>query len=90
MKTKVKFYVNEQTFEKLGFEDFEGAKEIGIYKDVFAVFEDITEGENMLLGYSKIGQHSQVHKDYIKESREAEKHEYEELEKELIEIGYEL
>lgn len=90
MKTKVKFYVNERTFESLGFGDFTGAKEAKIYKDIFAVFPEHKESENTLLGYSHIGQHSEIHLEYIKESREAEKHEYEDLYNELKSIGYDI
>jgi hypothetical protein len=59
-------------------------------KDLFAYFPEQIEGDNLCLSYSHIGQHSVCHRDYYRESRKATKEEYNDLYRELLEIGYEI
>ena len=62
-------------------------------KEVFAVFPDNTYpyDSNMVEGYAHVGQHTLIHKLYIKEARPARKDEYQNLLIELIDlIGYKL
>ncbi len=60
--------------------------------DLFAYFPKINESwDNKLkLGYSNIGQHSEVHVDYAKRSKKASFEQYKELKTELEAIGYKL
>lgn len=55
--------------------------------EVFAAFINITEGNNMILSYQHIGQHSECSLEYVKECKEAE--DYEDLLNELVnDVGY--
>ena len=56
--------------------------------DVLAVFPDIRDGV-YVLSYSHIGQHGQLHTDYLPKLRKATPQEYAELKTELVcLIGY--
>lgn len=56
--------------------------------DLYALFVEQSNGK-YLQGYSHIGQHSDIHVDYVVESRLANKDEYQDLLQELKQIGYE-
>lgn len=62
-----------------------------------ALFPEETESKNCILGYTHIGQHSEIHKEFlIDDSKEdyfvttATKEEYNDLYNELLSIGYDL
>lgn len=77
--TDIKFYVNNTN------KDFN--------PEVFAIFLNEVNpfNGNLFLGYAHIGQHSEYHFDYIKESKEATENEYKDLYNELTNIvGYNL
>ena len=57
--------------------------------DLYAFFTETILG-NLGESYSHIGQHSQCHINYVKESRKATKKEYKDLMLELQNIGYHL
>lgn len=62
-------------------------------QEVYAVFPEnrYPYDSNMFEGYAHIGQHTMIHKLYIKESRPARKDEYQNLLIELIDlVGYKL
>ena len=65
------------------------------HKSVLAVFpnelyNERLYGKTMLTGYVHIGQHTSVHKDYLKGRRKATEQEYSDLKQELESIGYNL
>jgi hypothetical protein len=79
--TKVQFLFNEKT------------------EDLFAFFPEllarktynVKRGEEIFCqAYSHIGQHSECHIDYARESRKAAEEEYKELKQELESLGYNL
>jgi len=75
--TEVQFLMNEKNEDLFAFfqkESFKGTHE----KDV------------LRMSYSHIGQHSDCHIDYAKESRKATEEEYKELKQELESLGYNL
>ncbi len=60
-------------------------------KDLFAYFPDeIADAGYNKIAYSHIGQHSSCSDEYVKESRKANKTEYQDLKTELESIGYNL
>jgi predicted DNA-binding WGR domain protein len=78
-KTAVKFYMSKQT------EDFD--------PEVYAVFiEEVNPFDaNLFDSYAHVGQHGQCHINYIKESTQATKEQYQKLYDELTNlIGYDL
>jgi hypothetical protein len=77
--TRVLFLMSQPT------DDFES--------EVYAVFVDIkdTFDKNLVSCYATIGQHGYAHVDYIKESTEATKEQYQDLYNELtVLVGYKL
>jgi hypothetical protein len=81
-KTKVKFLIEKENI-------IEG-KDIG--GDVFAFFPEERESdeEGLFTSYAHVGQHSGCHVNYAKECKEANYNEYQDLLKELIDLGYNL
>lgn len=59
-------------------------------EDLFAFFVDEIETTRTRLGYSHIGQHTQVSTIYATEAREATHEEYKALKQELEGLGYNL
>lgn len=59
-------------------------------EDLFAFFPELKEKENTFLAYSQIGQHSECHIEYAKESKQAKESQYLSLHKELTNSGYNL
>lgn len=58
--------------------------------EVFAYWPDVEASPGFKMCYSRIGQHGSASLEYARESRKATTEEYEELENELLAIGYEL
>lgn len=59
-------------------------------KDLFAFFPEFKDRNGYFASYAHVGQHSDCCILYAKEARNAKPHEYEELKKELEQIGYNL
>lgn len=59
-------------------------------EDLFAFFPELKEKENTFLAYSHIGQHSECHIEYAKESKEVTELQYMDLYNELTNSGYNL
>lgn len=59
---------------------------------IYAVFPDIPDNKtgSLLVCYSHVGQHSSVHRDYIRKSKLAPPGQYLALQKELEGLGYDL